>query len=231
MSTIFGRLVRGISQPAPHGAFMQAVAAASRVSAAVAMTQATALTTRADIDCTVEYPPRDLNDCPNRRPRPGYTPTVNGCGPAGFLNVVATLIPDGWLHVSFKSACDRHDACYGTCSASPTKKDDCDRQMYDSAVLACNTAFTVPFGPGRIAFDFGVCQVVAQTYYDAVSSGGAGPYDRAQKEACECCRPQNKVYCGCNKTCYSDVSTCLKECKAGLGCFTDICAPAKAGQC
>jgi hypothetical protein len=45
------------------------------------------------------------------------------------------------------------------------------------------------------------------------------------------CACPNLVYCNCNQTCYSDVTTCLNNCHVTLGCFTGICGPAQPGQC
>src|SRR4051794_36790045 len=33
-------------------------------------------------NCLVEYPPADLDDCPNKRPHPGNMRSSNGCGAA-----------------------------------------------------------------------------------------------------------------------------------------------------
>jgi hypothetical protein len=47
----------------------------------------------------------------------------------------------------------------------------------------------------------------------------------------QCTAPPQKIYCNCNKKCYTDVNVCLSECKASLGCFIGICGPAQPGQC
>ncbi len=46
-----------------------------------------------------------------------------------------------------------------------------------------------------------------------------------------CKSNSSKVYCNCNKTCYSDVGRCMSECRVSLGCFTGICGPADTTQC
>jgi hypothetical protein len=42
---------------------------------------------------------------------------------------------------------------------------------------------------------------------------------------------QQKVQCNCNKKIYDDVGVCLKECRATLGCFTNICGPVQGLVC
>ncbi len=174
-------------------------------------------------DCLVEYPPADLDNCPNRRHHPGASPSVNGCGPAGSVD----LVPDNFGPVNFTSGCDAHDRCYGTCNSS---KAECDSDMADAMRLACTNQWSDSVLTWPL---LAACYKVADVYHAAVALGGGGAFDEAQREDCECCHPvqPTAVYCFCTDTCYPEVNTCLANCKATLGCFTGICEPATAEEC
>ena len=78
------------------------------------------------------------------------------------------------------------------------------------------------------------CIARAKLYYRLVKgSAGQEPYDDAQRAACECCDrlKVDKIYCNCNKRCYTSATACTNECRASLGCFTGICGPATTEQC
>jgi len=159
--------------------------------------------------------------CPpntDKRPKPGNTPTVNGCGPEGG----SIKIPQGYGSADYTSSCNTHDICYEDCSAS---KGECDLNFLDDMYDSCAAAYPGALNALR---RFG-CYERAYIYYQAVSQFGDDAYIAAQYKACECCK--SKVYCNCNKTCYDDVTQCLAECKATLSCFTGICGPADPGQC
>jgi hypothetical protein len=187
--------------------------------------------------CVVQYPVKNLNDCPNKRPHPGYKPTVNGCGPAGVINLpLWAVIPDSIGAVNMKPACDEHDRCYGTCNSDKQK---CDTNLGDQIFTACMAVYPTPVASNGVSlnpFDSfwqGICNSLGNTYAQAVSesSTGQAAFDDAQKEACECCFPVQYVYCNCNQKCYTDVNVCLQDCTVSLGCFTGICGPATASQC
>jgi hypothetical protein len=183
--------------------------------------------------CTVQYPAQNLQDCPCRREHPGYKATSNGCGPAGVLNLPKwALIPDSIAYISFKSACDHHDICYGTCNQTKTKCDDAlGDEIYDSCVATYPVSDGSSLNPFT-AFQQAMCNGLGNTYVWGVSgTGGDEAYDAAQKEACECCFPVTQVYCPCNDTCYDDAAVCLNDCPVSLGCFNGICAPATGTEC
>ena len=183
--------------------------------------------------CTVQYPAKNLNDCPCRREHPGYKPTSNGCGPSGVRNLpVWMLIPNGIAGINWKSACDHHDICYGTCNQS---KAACDNRLGNEIYIACVGTYPVSGGEFNpfVALQQAMCNAIANTYVEGVSGkGGGDAFDTAQKEACECCFPKPaQFYCPCNNTCYNDASVCISDCQVTLGCFTGICAPATGSQC
>src|SRR5262249_11248383 len=91
-------------------------------------------------------------------------PTANGCGPEGGIKY-----PEVWNGHNFKTACNGHDVCYGTCGKS---KSSCDAQFWLDLVLTCN------LDPA--------CQSIAFIYYTAVSLEGQGAYREAQKRSCDC---------------------------------------------
>ena len=169
-------------------------------------------------DCIVEYPPADLDDCPNKRPHPGNQRGFNGCGAANS----SFRPPQGFGKVSFTGPCNQHDICYETCNAS---KSQCDSTFGDQLVDACIAGYSGSF------LSETACILTAGVFEAAVSLFGGSAYEAGQTKDCECCRPVTKIYCNCNKKCYTDASTCTSECKASLGCFTGICAPAQPGQC
>jgi hypothetical protein len=209
--------------------------------------------------------------CEQRVPRPGFTPTSNGCGAEDGLKV-----PDRVWGANFKPSCDAHDICYSTCNSS---KETCDTDFLLGNVQACVDA-------GYTGLALAGCKAIAGDYYLAVDLLGDDPYESAQKEACYCCNPGStacgdppaacchadetccdgtccpdgqeccdgtccpegleccgdgtckercgsgqKVYCNCNKQCYTSATSCLAECRTSLGCYTGICDPAEPGQC
>lgn len=174
-------------------------------------------------ECLVEYPPADLDNCPNRRHHPGAVPSVNGCGPADGID----LVPDTFGIADFTNGCNVHDQCYGTCNSDRLQ---CDADMADAMRLECTNKYgdSIAMIPLLAA-----CYKVADNYKLAVNLFGGGPWETAQKEDCECCHPvpPQAVYCACNDTCYQDAQTCLGECRVTLGCFSGICRPATAEEC
>lgn len=169
--------------------------------------------------CTIEYPPADLNDCPNKGHHPEHTPTSNGCGPAGSENYP---IPQGYGPARFTDACNAHDICYGTCN---TEKAVCDSNFGNGIKAACAAKLPGVFN----TLDRAKCMTIALAYQQLVVRGGQKAFDDAQKEDCECCRPAI-IYCPCNTTCYPDEESCQAACHVGLGCFANICGP-DSGKC
>jgi RHS repeat-associated protein len=72
--------------------------------------------------------------CPKsqRRPKPGYKPTFNGCGDIHTRWIVPqyALLWTGY----FTPACNNHDICYGTCNSN---KQDCDLILESQLRVAC----------------------------------------------------------------------------------------------
>src|SRR5699024_3702251 len=132
----------------------------------------------ADEDCTVEYPPADLNDCPNKRRHPGHEPTFNGCGAEGD----DLPVPQGFGWADFQPACNEHDICYGTCG---TNRVACDADLASGIADICDTAYAY----GLMPLKHKVCMTMAGAYGLAVATSGMGTFEEAQKEDCECCRP------------------------------------------
>lgn len=155
--------------------------------------------------------------CPSRVPRPGYTPTTNGCGPASFGS---QIIPQRYGKARFGPSCNRHDACYGTCNAD---RNQCDRDFQIDLKRACYAAY-----PGRANHREAVdCSNRAQRYHDAVRTFGAGAYATAQEEACICCDDRDPDFptgprCGTGSAarCCEPRQTCVdgKCCDADGAC-------------
>ena len=121
--------------------------------------------------------------CRTSRPREGYAPTVNGCG-SGWNTY---LVPDrdysiiGYLFdVDFKVACNKHDACYGTCAEN---KATCDTNLYNGMIQECDKI------PNLFFTEKARCYAMAKIFYFAVDKLGDGPFESAQDDACEweCC--------------------------------------------
>lgn len=103
---------------------------------------------------------------------------INGCG-SGVTNSVTPNKPAG---VSFESACNNHDKCYGIIGKS---QGACDNQFHNEMLTACREAF--PDGrflgrpirkPQRIA-----CNGAADIYFSAVKKRGGNAYRNAQEHA------------------------------------------------
>ncbi len=226
MPNLFDSLTRASAQPKPMHALWQtlrggmaAVVLGSAGHAAAAPAQAAT----PDQSCMM------LNHdatCPpgmQKKPKPGNTPSANGCGPEGGR----IKIPQGYGKADYTGSCNLHDYCYEDCNAP---KSQCDDDFLNDMMNACEAAY-----PGitniNLLFRFG-CYERAYIYYKAVATFGDDAWLAGQKKACECCNKPTKVYCACNKTCYDDVGVCLQECKVGLGCFAEkICGPADPDQC
>ena len=93
----------------------------------------------------------------------GYRP-YNGC----------TASPD----YVFKSACDGHDICYGTCL---TSKQTCDNNFYWGMIALCDANYR-----GWTAYLNPVCRARAWAYWGVVTGVGCWFYDGAQAKSCWC---------------------------------------------
>lgn len=118
----------------------------------------------------------DLASCPDRGPRPGYSPSVNGCGPEGW----GWAIPDKYGLANFGPSCDSHDTCYGTCNSS---KAGCDSSLKSLLAAECGRVYPQPQSLRRAD-----CLGMVDRFYNAVNEEGAGAYDKAQKKGCICCQ-------------------------------------------
>lgn len=128
----------------------------------------------------------------------------NGCGPAG-LGWIAPESP--YTGVSFASACDRHDECYGTLGA---ERASCDGRFRDDMESACIGAATMwrfdAIDQGLIgaAIDGYVqdrqheCFGGASVYFGFVAWHGGGPFQAAQANVakCEALAPVIAINCG-----------------------------------
>lgn len=120
-----------------------------------------------------------LKKCRSNSPRPGYEPSVNGCGTEGGFPV-----PDSYFGmVDFTACCNGHDRCYGTCGSN---RADCDSALSDCMKNACDKYFTLPIAwHERVA-----CRATASIYWLTLRAIGGAAYESAQDESCdeeECC--------------------------------------------
>jgi len=126
----------------------------------------------------------NLDDCPNRVPRQNDTPSSDGwCGSSAAP--LANWIPQGFAFiVSFSSACDAHDRCWGTCSTAFGARSLCDINLGIDAGVACSTQ--IPWWAPSELLD--LCLVQAALYAVAVSSSlGDNAWNEGQKKGCQCC--------------------------------------------
>ena len=123
--------------------------------------------------------------CPERVPYYNYTPTTNGCGPEGGVNVPGSI----W-GADFASACNGHDVCYGTCNRT---QEHCDDEFRDDLHAACAAQ-------GWATYLLTNCAQIADVYYAAVALGGQDAYETAQRDACICCTEGDA--CGPNSAGY-----------------------------
>ncbi|HUG74074.1 MAG TPA: carboxypeptidase regulatory-like domain-containing protein [Acidimicrobiia bacterium] len=113
-------------------------------------------------------PISDLDDCPGRVPRQGYTPTFNGCtGSPENPNLCGP---------AFTPACNNHDVCYGTCLSD---RGSCDGVFLTDLLALCATVQN-PICKAD-------CDSNALIYYHVVLGVGHRFWEGGQKEACQCC--------------------------------------------
>ncbi len=135
-------------------------------------------------------PPPEI--CQPPRARSDYAPESNGCGAKGDWK--SNFIPNdpvrslsgyiGSKDTSFLSACNSHDICWGTCQGNinaATYKASCDQEFEDNMLLTC-----AHLDEPLTALYFLDCILYSQIYAAAVRSA-QGPFDSAQRDACETC--------------------------------------------
>jgi RHS repeat-associated protein len=135
-----------------------------------------------------------VSKCPKkwRRPKPGRNPAehVNGCGADGpwWLPGSGPWIPDNTLILRgniFTEACNKHDACYGTCNSGYL---DCNNQLYADMTSACADWYqSLPMWVKPIALpQFLACIAQASAYWVTLDVVGWVAYEAGQEEACIC---------------------------------------------
>lgn len=161
-------------------------------------------------------PIADLARCPGKVPttNPTYVCQPNGCGAKG-----GTPVPNGFLGANFKPACDTHDCCYGRCNSV---KGTCDTDFLSSLSLSCAARFGLGLPSPQL---LGMCLATAGTYYAFVAAFGGGPYDQAQRGACDCCGTQT-----C-QTCAGSSCGSLPRCSATLPDCLCFSTPEGTGAC
>ncbi len=157
--------------------------------------------------------------CSKKVPKENYTPTYNGCGPDGLDYVVPDNLPGIY---DFLGPCKQHDICYGTCGSSQAQ---CDEDFRQGNLAHCTQRHGARWS--SLGFE---CRRLAEVYYRAVSSGGAGAHADAQVQACACCET-DCLSCSCNNQLYTSIQECQSACRVSLGCFTGICQPVSSDMC
>jgi len=116
-------------------------------------------------------------------PKPGYTPTFNGCGPDGWKG---KLVPDSPFGFPFRVPCNEHDTCYGTCN---TSKAFCDEDFRAGLRAWCRLSMNTAYGhvpsEAEIA-QLNACLLLADIYAAAVKKAGEEFHTGGQEEACVC---------------------------------------------
>lgn len=115
--------------------------------------------------------------CTDRRPRPGHTPSANGCGSSGISNTLCGISP--WKDL-FTQCCNDHDRCYDTCNS--------DRGVCDNIFLICMAGRCDNLDNWYHRY---WCQRDSAAYYYSVRFFGGGAYSSAQENACICCDEPN----------------------------------------
>ena len=159
--------------------------------------------------------------CAERVDRPDHETETNGCGPGAFLG---SIVPQKYRNADFRPACNKHDACYGTCNSDRTA---CDRAFLRDLYKQCAKAYPGDHNRDRLKD----CKGKAQRYYEAVFRNGQGPYETAQQESCLCCG-EGETSCGNKSCCGSNESCCDGLCCAPCEeCAGGVCRPKACGDC
>uniref|UniRef100_A0A7S1IIH2 Phospholipase A2 domain-containing protein n=1 Tax=Eutreptiella gymnastica TaxID=73025 RepID=A0A7S1IIH2_9EUGL len=98
-------------------------------------------------------------------PKPGYTLSANGCGPAG-MQVKEKF--------GLYKCCNRHDVCYGVCG---TTHGFCEQQFTGCMAHVCNDF------KGKKRQE---CLDQAQSFSGMTMMMGQGIHEQSQREACDC---------------------------------------------
>ena len=93
-------------------------------------------------------------------------------------------MPNNPVGADFRTACNNHDICYGTCGSN---KKTCDSTFLGELNAACDKKFNNFWG--KISHGLDNCYIAAGIYYGAVALGGSGAFNSAQQAACDCCMP------------------------------------------
>lgn len=118
----------------------------------------------------------------------------NGCGPGGILGWA--LVPESPMpNVSFNSACNQHDLCYGTLHRS---RESCDEQFRSGLLQACSLgewqwrmeARDLGYAPSQIE-DYVAgrrreCDGFVNIYHGAVMARGEPAFAAAQRQVGRC---------------------------------------------
>jgi hypothetical protein len=125
------------------------------------------------------------------------SPATNGCGGAvtgtSFFDYLTTLFNAGLGIVGndFKSCCNNHDMCWGTCSGGNDYLfDRCNSQFFDCMLATCRQYGSIlqnaSGSPGLASNPYEFCLSRASIFYSAVQGVGCGFYNSAQDIACTC---------------------------------------------
>ena len=134
---------------------------------------------------------------------PESPPVANGCGAKG-----GKKFPERFYEADFKSSCDSHDICYGSCDKTKTS---CDNIFLDDLYNECEFVLS-----GNSPIAERLCYAAAATYYFAVDKFGEDAWVSGQQDSCTCCDP-NENSCGPGCTQCID-GGCVSGCSFGSGC-------------
>ncbi len=121
---------------------------------------------------------------------PSNHPGANGCGPEGWKG---KLVPNKplWM-IDFKTSCNSHDICYGTCG---NEKKYCDDEFLADMTVACYMKFgwnSIQPMPPDLQAKLKLCNELASAYHAAVAAAGDSAYTAGQEQGCRCCCDKDK---------------------------------------
>ncbi|KAL3876610.1 hypothetical protein ACJMK2_034432 [Sinanodonta woodiana] len=105
------------------------------------------------------------------KPRPGHTPSSNGCGSFG-LELDTSTLP------AMTKCCDAHDECYDTCNKD---KLECDKKF-----KKCLEKMCTKLEPDLNDDESRGCRATAMLMSSGTQALGCQAYLDSQKTACEC---------------------------------------------
>lgn len=106
--------------------------------------------------------------------------TYNGCGSAPWQVALGKMVSP-YLS-SLTPCCNQHDICYGT-SGAPDFKESFKKCNVDFKECMYDVCLDVE---GRSTSSKLLCKINASTFYNAVKYFGQGPYNKSQKNHCDC---------------------------------------------